>query len=92
MAMNGVAMLLNSLGIRIDPAEIEREFNAMRTGIPAFAAQAKNTFESIDKRLASIENRLMMIESHLGVPASDDTRAAGIGGTQLAAINGLAHA
>jgi hypothetical protein len=60
--MTGLQMMLNSLGIKIDAKEIEKEFHNIKTIIPAFAKDAQETFRRIDQRLAAIE-------AHLGLMA-----------------------
>jgi len=53
--MKGILMALRSLGINIEPAEVEAFYNHMRVMIPQVLGIVKALAESIDSRLADIE-------------------------------------
>jgi len=63
--MTGLTMMLNALGVKIDPEEIERMFNELKTAIPDFAAKAQTTLASIDIRLETLNNRNIDILARL---------------------------
>jgi len=53
--MKGILMALRSLGINIEPAEVEAFYNHMRVMIPQVLGIVKDRAESIDSRLSDIE-------------------------------------
>jgi molybdenum cofactor biosynthesis enzyme MoaA len=53
--MTGLQMLLSQLGIKIDPAEIMRQYEELKTGIPKFAQALSEKVQEIDARLTRIE-------------------------------------
>jgi hypothetical protein len=75
--MTGVEMmlgtLLKSLGIKIDPSEIEAKFNEVKDSIPVFARRATELLSSIDSRLTAIETRLTAIEQRQAATAEPET-------------------
>ena len=54
----GFRMMLEALGIHIDPAEIESLFLKLKQDIPALAAYFEKQFGQIDMRLNRIEQLL----------------------------------
>jgi len=55
--------LLPTLGIKIDPAEVERVFETAKTAIPGLVTYTHEKFDAIDQRMATMETRLDNIES-----------------------------
>jgi len=75
--MTGLTMMLNALGVKIDPEELERQFNEVKNAIPEFARKAQETLASIDARLdfikfqnIDIQVRLKTLESILAEEVS----------------------
>jgi hypothetical protein len=65
MMNKGFQMMLQALGINIDPVEIENAFQRLRTDLPAWAEILRLKFESIDVRLSLIESSLVRMEAML---------------------------
>ena len=68
--MTGLGMMLNALGVKIDPAELEQKFNEAKDAIPVFAARAELLLTSINDRLGAIEHRLSVIEESYAMRAA----------------------
>jgi hypothetical protein len=60
--MKGLQMMLKSLGINIDPAEVEALWKKLSVAIPQFLTEADAKITSIDSRLSVIESRLTEME------------------------------
>jgi hypothetical protein len=67
----GFRMLLEALGINIDPAEIEATFLKLKQDIPAIAQYLDTKFTSIDTKLDRIEGILQEQESKSSGKASE---------------------
>lgn len=66
MAMSkGIQMMLQALGITIDPAEIEEIFRKLQKDLPAAATYITAQFESIGAQLREIETKMREIEELL---------------------------
>ena len=62
----GIKMMLEALGIGIDPEEIEQVFNRIKTDLPKVAEFLGQKFESIDTRLGAIEAKLDDLQKSAG--------------------------
>lgn len=51
--MRGLKLLLESLGIKIDPAEVEKAFGEAKKAVPQIVA----AFNEINERLKTIEHQ-----------------------------------
>ena len=60
--MKGIGMMLKSLGINVDPAEVETLFNNVKVWIPELITYTRAKLESMDSRLATIESRLERLD------------------------------
>ena len=60
--MKGIGMMLKSLGINVDPAEVETLFNNVKVWIPELITYTRAKLESMDSRLAAIESRLERLD------------------------------
>lgn len=69
--MKGIAMMMKSMGINIDPVEVETLFNNCKVWIPQLIDYARAKLDSMDSRLTEIEARLARIESQNDVEARD---------------------
>lgn len=73
--MKGVIMMLKSLGINIDPVEIEGWIVTLRAEVPKMVDFTREKITSIDSRLATIESRLTTMEKscqmNLTKPSTD---------------------
>lgn len=58
----GMRMMLEALGIHIDPAEVESLFIRLKNDLPALAQYFERQFSSISERLDRIERILGSIE------------------------------
>lgn len=65
--MTGLALLLKSMGLEIDPDEIMKGYESLKTGLPEFALSLQRKVSEIDSRLQSIEQKLdTLLESQHG--------------------------
>jgi hypothetical protein len=56
--MKGLLMMFKSMGIEIDPAEIER----LRVGVPRLIIDVQTAVKNFDERLKTIEQALSELE------------------------------
>lgn len=56
--MTGLQMLLKQLGFEIDVAEVMKQYEQLKAGIPAFAQGLSGKVGEMEARLASIEAKL----------------------------------
>ena len=70
--MKGILMALRSLGINIEPAEVEAFYNHMRVMIPQVLGIVKDRAESIDSRLSNIEANLEELRKGFIMNVSND--------------------
>ena len=56
--MRGIKILLEALGIRIDPAEVEQFYQRMQVELPGSLDAIKTTFKSIDSHIGSVDTSL----------------------------------
>jgi hypothetical protein len=61
--MKGLGMMLKSLGVNIDPQQVETIVETAKVAIPELVKYTHDKFDSIDQRLATMEQRLDNIES-----------------------------
>lgn len=61
--MKGILMMLKSLGVNIDPVEIETFINHMKVMIPQVLNTVRDKAESVDARLAAIERDVAALKS-----------------------------
>lgn len=59
--MKGLMMLLSSMGVKIDPAQIEDAFNKSKDALPRLAA----AMDRLAARQDEILQRVKVIEKHL---------------------------
>ena len=64
MRKSGLQMLLSSMGIEIDPAEIMQKYN-----------EAKDIMSNLAAFVNTLDARLARIEKHLGVENGDNSNA-----------------
>ena len=64
--MRGLQILIQALGIKIDPAEVEVFYERMRRELPEAIESLKALFSSMDARLAVIDQSLDEITKILG--------------------------
>jgi hypothetical protein len=88
--MKGLQILLQSLGIKIEPAQIEEAFQKGKTALPELA----KSFEEINQRLSRMEAKMELLLSRTSGEVQPDIKheseLAGVSASELhnAFLNG----